>query len=148
MELMHVIDEQYTKTHFYGSRRMREALKRKGYFVNRKRIQRLMRLMGIEAIYSKKNFSKPSPGCKIYSYFLFDIFIYRLYDSFLHFFRFRIWLNALATLSGISMVILCDITVHLPRQRITHFMQLSCRFFCVKSSNMRCIYRVMQEVIC
>jgi len=88
LELMHVIDEQYTKTPFYGSRRMREALKRKGYFVNKKRIQRLMRLMGIEAIYPKKNFSKPSPRCKIYPYLLFDIFIYRLYDSFLHFFSF------------------------------------------------------------
>ena len=46
LELMHLIDEQYTKTPFYGSRRMRQALKRKGYQVNRKRIQRLMRLMG------------------------------------------------------------------------------------------------------
>ena len=55
LELMHIIDEQYTKTPFYGSRRMREALKRKDYFVNRKRIQRLMRLMGIEAIYPKRN---------------------------------------------------------------------------------------------
>jgi len=72
LELMHVIDEQYTKIPFYGSRRMREALKRKGYFVNRKRIQRLMRLMGIEAIYPKKNLSKPSPGCKIYPYLLRD----------------------------------------------------------------------------
>ena len=72
LELMHVVDEQYTKTPFYGSRRIREILKRKGYFVNRKRVQRLMRLMGIEAIYPKKNLSKPSPGCKIYPYLLRD----------------------------------------------------------------------------
>lgn len=45
LELMHLIDEQYTKTPFYGSRRIREILKRKGYLINRKRIQRLMRLM-------------------------------------------------------------------------------------------------------
>ena len=70
LELMHLIDEQYTKTPFYGSRRMREALKGKGYFVNRKRIQRLMRLMGIEAIYPKPNLSKPHPGHKIYPYLL------------------------------------------------------------------------------
>ena len=72
LELMHLIDEVYTKTPFYGSRRIREILKRKGYFINRKRIQRLMRLMGIEAIYPKKNLSKPSPGCKIYPYLLRD----------------------------------------------------------------------------
>ncbi|KKK50633.1 hypothetical protein LCGC14_3123040, partial [marine sediment metagenome] len=52
LELMHLIDEVYTKTPFYGSRRIREILKRRGYFVNRKRVQRLMRLMGIEAIYA------------------------------------------------------------------------------------------------
>lgn len=70
LELMHLIDDEYTKTPFYGSRRMREALKRKGYFVNRKRIQRLMRLMGVEAIYPKQSLSKPHPGHKIYPYLL------------------------------------------------------------------------------
>ena len=70
LKLMHLIDEEYTKTPFYGSRRMREALKRKGYKVNRKRVQRLMRFMGIEAIYPKRNLSKPSPGHKIYPYLL------------------------------------------------------------------------------
>lgn len=59
LELMHLIDEEYTKTPFYGSRRIREILKRKGYLINRKRTQRLMRLMGIEAIYPKPNLSKP-----------------------------------------------------------------------------------------
>ena len=68
--LMHLIDEVYTKTPFYGSRRMREALRRKGYIVNRKRIQRLMRCMGIEAIYPKRNLSKPHPDHKIYPYLL------------------------------------------------------------------------------
>lgn len=67
---MHLIDEQYTKTPFYGSRRMREALRRKGYKVNRKRVQRLMRLMGIEAIYPKRNLSRAHPGHKIYPYLL------------------------------------------------------------------------------
>jgi len=70
LELMHLIDEVYTKTPFYGSRRIREILKRKGYLINRKRIQRLMRLMGIEAIYPKPNLSKPHPGHKIYPYLL------------------------------------------------------------------------------
>ena len=54
---MHLIDEKYTRTPFYGSRKMTAALRRDGYRVNRKRVQRLMRLMGIEAIYPKP-FSK------------------------------------------------------------------------------------------
>jgi len=70
LELMHLIDEQYTKTPFYGSRRMREALRTKGYNVNRKKIQRLMGLTGMEAIYPKRNLSNPYPGCKIYPYLL------------------------------------------------------------------------------
>lgn len=70
LELMHQIDRQYTKTPFYGSRRITQALKRKGYPVNRKRVRRLMRLMGIEAIYPGPNTSKPHPGHKIYPYLL------------------------------------------------------------------------------
>jgi len=70
LKLMHLIDEEYTKTPFYGSRRIREILKRKGYLINRKRIQRLMRLMGIEAMYPKPNLSKPHPSHKIYPYLL------------------------------------------------------------------------------
>lgn len=68
LELMHLVDEEYSKTPFYGSRRMREALKRKGCRANRKRVQRLTRLMGIETIYPKKNLSRPPPGHKIYRY--------------------------------------------------------------------------------
>ena len=71
--LMRLIDGQYTKTPFYGSRKMTASLKRDGYQVNRKRIQRLMRLMGIEAIYPRPNLSKPHPDHKIYPYLLNDI---------------------------------------------------------------------------
>ena len=63
LKLVHLIDEKF-------SRRMREMLKREGYRVNRKRVQRLMRLMGIEAIYPKRNLSRPHPGHKIYPYLL------------------------------------------------------------------------------
>jgi putative transposase len=58
-ELMHLIDREYLEHPFYGSRRMAVALKEGGYFVNRKRVQRLMREMGLEAIYPKRNLSKP-----------------------------------------------------------------------------------------
>ncbi len=55
---MKLIDEQYLKTPFYGSRKMVISLNRIGHYVNRKRVQRLMRLMDIEAIYPKPNLSK------------------------------------------------------------------------------------------
>ncbi len=63
---MKLIDEQYMKTPVYGSRSMRDHLNRQGYPVNRKRVQRLMRLMGLEAIYPKPRTSKPHPGHRIY----------------------------------------------------------------------------------
>lgn len=67
---MRLIDEQYLKTPFYGAPRMHQMLISKGYVVNKKRVERLMQKMGIEAIYPKKNLSKPSPGHKIYPYLL------------------------------------------------------------------------------
>ncbi len=73
IELMRLIDEQYTMTPFYGSRRITEALKRNGHTVNRKRVQRLMKIMGIEAIYPKPNLSKPYPEDKIYPYLLRNV---------------------------------------------------------------------------
>ncbi len=68
--LMKLIDEQYTRVPFYGSRRMTAWLRREGYQVNRKRVQRLMHLMGIEAIYPKPCLSKPSAVYKKYPYLL------------------------------------------------------------------------------
>ena len=70
LERMRLIDEQYLKTPFYGSRSMCQHLERLGYKSNRKRIQRLMRLMGLEAIYPKPKISKPHPKHKIYPYLL------------------------------------------------------------------------------
>ena len=57
LELMRKIDELYLKAPFFGSRRMTDQLRREDYPVNRKRVQRLMRLMGIEAIYPKPRLS-------------------------------------------------------------------------------------------
>jgi len=70
LELMGLIDRQYLSTPFYGSRRMTPWLRTQGHRVNRKRVQRLMRVMGIEAIYQRPNTSKPSPGHKVYPYLL------------------------------------------------------------------------------
>lgn len=64
------IDQLYMKWPFYGSRKMTTVLNREGYLVNRKRIQRLMRLMGIQAIYPKPRLSIGGPDHKIYPYLL------------------------------------------------------------------------------
>jgi putative transposase len=74
---MRLIDEQFTKTPFYGSRRMRAWLGSQGFPVNRKRVSRLMRRMGIEAIYPKKRLSLPDGAAKKYPYLLRDVAIDR-----------------------------------------------------------------------
>jgi putative transposase len=72
---MNLIDEQFTKTPFYGVPRITESLIKKGHQVNRKRIRRLMRKMGLEAIYPKRNLSKAHPDHKKYPYLLNDLVI-------------------------------------------------------------------------
>ena len=67
---MRLIDEQYLKTPTHGSRSMRNFLRRLGYKINRKRVQRLMRQMGLEAIYPKPKTSRPHPEHKVYPYLL------------------------------------------------------------------------------
>ena len=68
--LMSLIDRQYMARPYYGSRRMSVYLRGQGHKVNRKRIQRLMRLMGIEALYRRPNTSKPPQHHKVYPYLL------------------------------------------------------------------------------
>jgi len=77
LELMRRIDEQYLKTPFYGSRKMMVWLREQGYAVGRDRVRRLMRLLGLEAIYQKPRTSKPAAGHKIYPYLLCDLVIDR-----------------------------------------------------------------------
>ncbi len=69
-KLMEMIDKQYLKTPFYGSRKMVVYLTSEGYLINRKRVQRLMRLMNIQAIYPKANLSKNRQEHKPYPYLL------------------------------------------------------------------------------
>ena len=75
--LMNLIDEEYTEHPFYGSRKMTEWLRLEGHLVNRKRIQRLMRLIGLEAIYPKRNLSKANKDHLKYPYLLRGIKIFR-----------------------------------------------------------------------
>lgn len=77
LTVMNLIDEEYTRHPFIGTRKMREYLRKLGYLVNRKRVQRLYREMAIEAIYPKKNLSKPSKAHKIYPYLLKGVGIVR-----------------------------------------------------------------------
>ena len=70
LKLMRLIDEQYLKTPCWGSRSMRSHLRRLGYKINRKRVRRLMRHMGLEAIYPKPRTSRPHPENKVYPYLL------------------------------------------------------------------------------
>jgi len=77
LALMRLIDQQYTRTPFYGSRRMTAWLNRQGHQVNRKRVQRLMGLMALEAIYPKPRLSMPGSQHKVYPYLLHGVEITR-----------------------------------------------------------------------
>src|SRR5258707_2915612 len=76
--IMALIDRQYLVRPYYGSRRMAAWLATQGHVVNRKRVQRLMRLAGLVAIYQRPNTSKPAPAHKIYPYLLGGLSIERV----------------------------------------------------------------------
>ncbi len=77
LRLMRLIDEQFLQTPFYGSRQMRRWLRRQGYTVSRKRVRRLMRLLGLQAILQRPRTSQPHPEHRIYPYLLRDLEITR-----------------------------------------------------------------------
>jgi len=70
LTLMKLIDRQYLAIPFYGARKIAAWLKSQGHRVNRKRIRRLMQIMGLKAIYRRPRTSQPAPGHKIYPYLL------------------------------------------------------------------------------
>ena len=70
LAVMKAIDQQFLVTPFYGSRRMTVWLSRQGYSLSRKRVQRLMRSMGLTAVYRRPRTSQPGPGHKVYPYLL------------------------------------------------------------------------------
>lgn len=70
LKLMRLIDEQFLETPWYGARQMARHLRRQGYWVNRKRVHRLMQKMGLMAIYQRPNTSKPHPEHRVYPYLL------------------------------------------------------------------------------
>ena len=70
LELMHQIDRVFTQYPFFGSRQIAAYLPRKGYHAGRHRVRRLMKIMGLEAIYKRPNTSKKHPENRIYPYLL------------------------------------------------------------------------------
>jgi len=77
LALMRRIDALHTERPFLGSRRIAKTLSQEGLSINRKRVRRLMRLLGIEALGPKPRTSKPAPGHKIYPYLLRNMTIER-----------------------------------------------------------------------
>jgi len=78
LALMRRMDELHLKHPFFGSRMMTQTLKAAGAFVNRKRVQRLMRLMGLESTAPKPNTSKPAPEHAVYPYLLRNVTVSRV----------------------------------------------------------------------
>jgi putative transposase len=77
LEIMRLLDEQYTRTPFYGVRRMTHWLRGESHGVNPKRVRRLLRMMGLEAVYPKPHLSQATPGHRIYPYLLRGMTIQR-----------------------------------------------------------------------
>jgi putative transposase len=75
---MRLLDEQYTRAPFYGSPRMTAWLRSQGQAINHKRVERLMRIMGIEALYPKPRLSQSCPSSRVYPYLLRGVEIKRV----------------------------------------------------------------------
>jgi len=78
LRLMRLLDEQYTRAPFYGSRRMAAWLGTQGFEVNRKRVSRLIAVLGIEAVYPKPKLSQPGEGHRVYPYLLREVEVERV----------------------------------------------------------------------
>ena len=122
--LMRLIDEEYTRHPIYGSRRMKEWLCGQGNQVGRNRVRRLMRMMGIEAVYRKPRLSQPGEGHKIYPYLLkgvevtrinqvwsTDITYIRMAEGFVYLVAVMDWYSRYVLSWGLSMTMELDFCV-------------------------------------
>jgi putative transposase len=75
LHVMRLLDKKYTETPYYGIRRMTAWLQSEGYNVNHKRVARLLRKMGLEAIYPKPRTTVPHPQHRIYPYLLRGVWV-------------------------------------------------------------------------
>jgi putative transposase len=78
LTLMRLLDQQYTDTPYYGTRRMTAWLRSQGYAVNHKRVARLLHTMGLETIYPKPRLRQPHPAHRVYPYLLRGVPITRV----------------------------------------------------------------------
>jgi len=122
--LMRLIDEQYTRTPFYGVPKMTAWLYRQGHHVNRKRVRRLMRLLDLSAIYPKPKLSQPNSQHKVYPYLLrgvriervnqvwgTDITYVRLYQGFIYLTAIMDWLSRFVLAWAISNTLEVDFCI-------------------------------------
>jgi len=111
-QLMRLLDEQYIETPFYGIDKMTEWLRCQGYYVNHKRVRRLMRQMGLEAVYPrrKRGLSLPDKEHKIYPYLLRDVRLTRpdqVWSADITYIRmYRGWLYLVAAMDWFSRYVL------------------------------------------
>ena len=77
LQLMRVLDEQYRRCPFYGVGKMTEWLRQQGHRVNEKRVRRLLRVMGLWAVYPKPRLSQPAQGAQVYPYLLRGVSVER-----------------------------------------------------------------------
>ena len=122
-QLMRLLDEQYIETPFYGIDKMTKWLCRQGHYVNHKRVRRLMRKMGLEAIYPrrKRGLSIPDKQHKIYPYLLRDVQIIRpdqVWSTDITYIRmYRGWLYLVAVIDWFSRYVLAwEISITLESQ--------------------------------
>jgi len=78
LELLQWLDEQYTRTPYFGVRRMTAVLREAGYTINPKRVRRLLRLLGLETLFPGPRTSQAAPGHRIYPYLLRGLNIERV----------------------------------------------------------------------
>jgi putative transposase len=122
--LMRLIDEEYTRRPFYGSRRMKEWLSDHGHDVGRNRVKRLMQVMGIQAVYPKPKLSQPGEGHIIYPYLLkgvevtrvnqvwsTDITYIRMADGFVYLVAVMDWYSRFVLSWGLSVTMELDFCV-------------------------------------
>ena len=81
LALMRLLDEIHLACPFYGSRRLRDELETQGHPVNRKRVQRLVRQMGLRALYPKPRTSQPGVGHTVYPYLLRGLWVANYYSA-------------------------------------------------------------------
>jgi len=134
-QLMKLIDEQYSKTPFYGVDKMTEWLRRQGHHVNHKRVRRLLRLMGLEAVYPrrKRGLSIPDTQHKIYPYLLKDVEItrpYQVWSADITYIRmYRGWLYLVAVMDWFSRYVLSwEVSVTLESEFCVSALKQALRF--------------------